>query len=307
MSTRRSESPRLPSYVLITAAHNEQTLIGKTLKSVAAQTWLPKKWVIVSDGSTDRTDEIVREYALLHPFIHLLRLEKSHKHNFAAQVHAIKAGYERLQSLDYEFIGNVDADVSFEPSYFGNLLQKFETDPQLGLAGGFIYEDVKGEFKRRGANTSRSVAHAVQMFRRRCYDEIGGYTALPYGGPDWCAEVAARMRGWRVESFPDLPVFHHRSGGGSIGAIRYWSQQGWMDYSLGSDPLFEVVKCARRVVFKPYIVGALVRLGSFFWAQLRNEKRPVSDEFMRFLREEQMERLRFWRGKNTKGSRIWDY
>ncbi|HEX4487709.1 MAG TPA: glycosyltransferase family A protein [Terriglobales bacterium] len=280
------------SYVLVTAAYNEDAYIGKVLDSVVKQTLPPLRWVIASDASTDRTDEIVSEYAAKYPFIQLLRLGAEHKRNFAAQVHAIGAAYPELRSLDYAFVGNLDADVSFEPSYFAELLKHFEANSNLGLAGGFIYESEDGVFRSRRTNAVRSVAHAVQFFRRRCFDDIGGYQPLKYGGSDWFAEVSARMKGWKVHSVPDLHVQHHRRTGSADSWHRDRMRQGRMDYALGSHPLFELVKCVRRIPEYPWLIGALTRLATFLWCYCRRESRPVSSEFMRFLRNEQVDRLR---------------
>jgi biofilm PGA synthesis N-glycosyltransferase PgaC len=291
MSYSTDKNHKCPAYVLITAAYNEETYIERTILSVVSQTLPPQRWVIVSDGSTDRTDEIVLEYAKTNPFIELLPLREKHKRNFGAQVNAINAGYQQIRNLDFDFVGNLDADVSFAPDYFSRLVEWIERNSDVGLAGGFIYEEIGEKFQSRETNTFRSVAHAVQLFRRECYDAIGGYIPLRYGGPDWCAEIMARMKGWRVESLPELPVFHHRPTGGGTGLLRYWYQQGSMDYSLGSHPLFEIVKCVRRMRSKPYVLGACARLTSFVLAHFCEEERPVSEGFVAFLRKEQSERL----------------
>src|SRR5260370_38222633 len=177
---QRSRSPvkeAQKKYTLVTAAYNEEAYIERTIQSLSAQTLPPQRWAIVSDGSTDRTDEIVQSYAARHPFIQLIQIRDKHTRNFAAQVQAINLGCSHLQRGDYQFIGNVDADVSFEPSYYSRLLAKFDEDPQLGLAGGFICEEKDGEFKSRRANSVRSVAHAVQMFRREGFESLGGRLA----------------------------------------------------------------------------------------------------------------------------------
>jgi glycosyltransferase involved in cell wall biosynthesis len=277
-------------YVLITAARNEERFIEETLASVAAQTLRPVRWVVVSDASTDRTDEIVRGYAERFEFIELLRLDGKHARNFGAQVDAINAGYERLKDLDFRYVGNLDADISLDPDYFEKLLSKFEEDPCLGIAGGAIHENWNGEFAPRPTNSVRSVAHAVQFMRRECYDGIGGYIPFPYGGPDWAAEVMARMRGWRVQTFPDLPAFHHRQTGAAGGVVRYMFRQGLMDFSFGSHPAFEVAKCIRRMRHHP--IGAAARLLGFAWADLSGKQRLVSRKFIEFLRSEQKARLR---------------
>lgn len=278
-------------YVLVTAAYNEEGYIARTIQSVVAQTLPPERWAIVSDGSTDRTDEIVRSHATRHPFIQLIQVREKHARNFAAQVHAINLGCSHLQGLDYQFIGNVDADISFEPTYYSRLLAKFDQDPRLGLAGGLVCEEAGGEFKSRRTNSVRSVAHAVQMFRRECFESTGGYVALKYGSPDWHAEVMARMHGWRVEAFPQLRVLHHRPTGGADRLLRYWFWDGLTDYSLGTSPLFELVKLARRIPSKPFALGALARFTGFCWGYCSGKNREVSEEFVTFLRNEEKQRL----------------
>ena len=131
------------SYVLITPARNEADHIAKTLESVVAQTVLPLRWVIVSDGSTDGTDAIVESFQIGRPWIHLIKLPPRTERNFAAKVNAFHAGQERVQDLPYDVIGNVDGDVSFPPDYFDFLLAKMEAAPRLGVAGTHY---VEGEF-----------------------------------------------------------------------------------------------------------------------------------------------------------------
>ncbi|MEJ2008117.1 MAG: glycosyltransferase family A protein [Acidobacteriota bacterium] len=279
-------------YALVTAARNEERYIEKTLKSVTSQTTLPCKWVIVSDGSTDGTEEIVRRYATKFKFIHLLCRAKDSERDFASKVFALNAGMQLIGGESFEFVGHLDADVSFKPDYFRDLFRKFQDDPALGVAGGFIYEDVNGQFISRKGNRTSSVAGAVQMFRRECYQEIGPFLPIQYGGEDWYAEVAARMRGWRVESFPELEVRHHRPTGSVGGLLRSWYREGIMDYSIGSHPVFEFTKLTRRICYRPFLLGSLTRFTSFILASLRREKRIVSPEFVSFLRKEEIGRLR---------------
>ncbi len=278
-------------YVLVTAAYNEERMIEQVLRSVVKQTVLPTRWVVVSDGSTDRTDEIVRRYALENPFIQLFRLTKAHKRNFGAQVDAINEGVAQLVGLDYKYIGNLDADVSFDSDYFDKVIEEFEKDSKLGLAGGFITEEQDGVFKNRKRNSIDSVAHAVQLFRRECFETVGGYVPLKYGGPDWQAAVTARMKGWKVKSFPELSIRHHRPTGTADTWQRDCFRQGCMDFSLGSHPIFELFKCFRRTTDRPFVIGAITRLYAFGWCYWTRQPREVSDEFLHFLRAEQMSRL----------------
>ncbi len=282
------------SYALVSAAYNEGDYIENTILSVISQDVRPALWVIVSDGSTDGTDAIVKKHALYNDFIRLHRLNWEHPRNFEAQVHAINSGIGQIPTERLGFIGNLDADITFDPSYFRLLLERFQQNPRLGLAGGSIYEKSSdGSFKYRKSNRITSVAHGVQLFRRECFFALGGaYRPLPYGGPDAYAETEARMKGWNVESFPELKAFHHRLTGSSGGVLRYAFRQGRMDYSMGASPIFEIIKLLGRAVNKPYIAGSLSRFSGFIYSYLRGDQRAVSKEFIDYLRQEQMRKLR---------------
>lgn len=278
-------------YVLMTAAHNEEATIEGTIKSIVSQTILPERWVIVSDASSDKTDDIIQEYAQRFSFIRFLRMTRQPGRNFRSKVLALQSGSKLLGGCQFSFIGNVDADVSLEPSYFQDLLAQFERRPRLGLAGGFFFEEEGGVFKSRKGNHTYSVTHAAQLVRRECYEAIGGYAVLEYGGEDWHAETSARMNGWEIEAFPTLKIFHHRHTGEGGNLIRYKFRQGRMDYAFGSDARFEILKCLLRVPDKPFLIGCLARLIGFTWSSIRQDQRPVSDEFVAFMRNEQKARL----------------
>ena len=280
------------SYALATAAYNEETLIEKVIHSIVNQTLTPKKWVIVDDGSSDRTAEIVRSYARKYRFIELYTIAEEHPRDLTAQVHAINRGFARLRNVDSAFIGNLDADITLEPTYFERLVEKFAEEDRLGLAGGYIYEEQEGEFRSRKRNVQSSVAHAVQLFRRECLEELGGYRPFTWAGADWYAEVTLRMNGWRVCSIPELRAFHHRPTGLGFGALKYAYRGGLMDFYMGTHPLFETVKIALRMSEKPYLIWAACRFSGFFSSYWKRAPRQVSSEFMAFLRKEQMARLR---------------
>jgi biofilm PGA synthesis N-glycosyltransferase PgaC len=286
------------SYVLITAAWNEEEFIEEPLRAIVAQTVRPEQYVVVSDGSTDRTDAIVQEYSARYPFIQLHRIPKRHERSFAAQVDAINVGYEQLRDLKFDFVGNVDADISMNPDYFERLLAEYDSSPRLGLSGGTIFDKKGNTFIERRLNRVHSVMHGVQLFRRECFDLIGGYTRLPHGSPDWHAEVSLRMHGWEVRSIPTLQAFQHRPTGRGGSIVWYSYRQGLADYALGTHPLFELAKVARRIPYGYWGINALAELTGFIHAYWRRDPRAVSDDFVRFLRKEQLGRL-LLRGEGT--------
>lgn len=280
------------AYVLITPARNEEAFIEKTIQAVISQTVLPRKWVIVSDGSTDRTDAIAQKYLAHYAFIELVRIERNGARNFAAKAQAFNVGGERLGSAEYEFIGNLDADVSFASDYYESILKKFQCNPKLGIAGGLVYDEFDAKLGRLFSSRT-SVAGAIQLFRRQCFEGIGGYTSQERGGVDAVAEIMARMHGWEVESFPEFSVSHYRRRGTATGNIwRARFRQGIMFYLLGYHPLFQAIRCLHRIKEKPYGIGALLIMCGYFWAYSQGYKRRIPDEVLHYLRSEQIARLR---------------
>ncbi|MDA8089843.1 MAG: glycosyltransferase family A protein [Actinomycetota bacterium] len=289
-------------YVLITAARNEAAYIARTIESVCMQTIRPSKWVIVSDGSTDETDEIIKKYAVKHNFIFFQRRECGcNRPDFASKAFALEDGYRWLQGLEYHYIGILDADITFEATYYEEVLKRFYTNTRLGICGGFVYEKINGLFKSRPTNSTRSVAGGIQFFQRECYEKIGGIMPSKSGGEDWMAEISARMAGWEVAAFPELAVHHHKPGSSVRGTARECIRQGKMDYAIGSHPLFEIFKCVRRVKVKPFFIGSILRIFGYAHAWASGEKRVMLPEAMAFLRAEQLNRIKH----SLQDSRIW--
>jgi glycosyltransferase involved in cell wall biosynthesis len=278
-------------YVLITPAHNEERFIPKTLESMAAQTSLPERWIIVNDGSTDKTAEIAADYAQRFPWIQVVHRSPRLDRHFGAKVHAFNAGLERVGSLDFDVIGNLDADISFDPEYLSFLMRKFSEDPKLGVAGTPFTEDGGYDTARDSFEGENHVAGGCQLFRRRCFEDVGGYIANPAGGVDWIAVTTARMKGWKTRSFPEKR-FHHYRTLGTAGRSRVAASfsYGEKDYYLGGSPLWQLFRVAYRATKQPLDAAAL--LTGYCWAAARRMRRPVSRELMCFHRREQMKKLR---------------
>lgn len=279
------------TYALLTSAYNEEATIEGAIKSMLVQSILPERWVIVSDGSCDSTDEIIKEYASRHKFISYLRVSRPPGRSFQSKVIALREGIKLLAHINYDFIGNLDADVTVGPTYFEDLINQFVERPELGLAAGFVYEERQGEFRSRSVNRTYSVAHAAQLVRRECYEEIGGYAILEYGGEDWHAQVSARMLGWEAEAFPMLRILHLRATGEGGNLVRYKFRQGKMDYAFGCFPVFQILKCVQKALDKPFVIGSAARIAGFLWSYFQRKARPVSVEFVNFLRKEQKQKL----------------
>jgi poly-beta-1,6-N-acetyl-D-glucosamine synthase len=283
---------RTMKYVLITPAHNEQQFIEQTLSSMLVQTAPPERWVIVDDGSTDNTAEIIESYSQRCPWIDLQRLPQREERSFSRKVHAFNAGLEQVRNLQFDVIGNLDADLSFEPDYLEFLMSKFAEDPSLGVAGTPFTEDGydSAVHSFEGAN---HVAGGCQLFRRACFDKIGGYVANPAGGIDWIAVTSARMMGWKTQSFPDKRFHHYRTlgtaGKSDMAALFSYGQK---DFYLGNSPIWEAFRILYRGTKKPIGLGAASLLAGYSWAALTGTKKAVSPELMRFHRREEMRKLR---------------
>jgi glycosyltransferase involved in cell wall biosynthesis len=279
-------------YVLITPARNEETFIEKTIQSMIKQTVLPVKWVIVNDGSTDATSSIVRPYLADHQWIELVDLPVRKERNFAAKVYAFNAGQERVKDLEYKIIGNLDADVSLDDDHFAFLLNEFSKAPHLGVAG-TIFKEHGYSSETDSFEGHNHVSGQCQLFRRECFEEIGGYRPNRAGGIDWMAVTTARMMGWKTQSFREKSFFHHRTlGTAERGRFASSFSYGEKDYYLGGHPVWELFRVAYRMTKRPYLLDGLALGSGYLWALLRRVKRPVSDELMRFHRKEQMQKLR---------------
>lgn len=286
------ENPSGLSYVLITPARNEEEHIEKTIRSVHTQTILPLRWVIVSDGSTDRTDEIVERYLDGHPWMELVRMPEHRDRQFAAKVHCFNAGYEKIQGLEYDIIGNLDADISFDEEYFAFLLAQFSENPRLGVAGTPFVEDSMKTYNYNFANIEH-VSGACQLFRRECFEEIGGYIPIKSGGIDWTAVTTARMKGWYTKTYTEKTCFHHRPiGTAGNSRLKAWFNHGKKDYFLGGHPAWELFRALYQMKSRPLIVGGVSLLSGYLWGYLTRMDRPIPQELVNFHRREQLKRLK---------------
>jgi poly-beta-1,6-N-acetyl-D-glucosamine synthase len=280
-----------PKYILITPARNEEAFIELTIKSMIAQTKLPLKWVIVSDGSTDSTNEIVSKYSDDYNWIDFVVLPQRKERHFAGKVYAFNAGYERIKNLNYDIIGSLDADISFDPEYFEFLLGKLAQEPNLGVTGtpfreGGVQYDYR--FMRK-----EHVSGACQLFKRQCFEAIGGYFPLKIGAIDLVAVITARMKGWKTETFLDKFCVHHRRmSEANQGLLKSSLRNGYYNYALGVHPCWHFFHSIYQMRYKPYILSGFLLMAGYVWAAVGRTPSLVSKEFVNFRRREQMRWLR---------------
>lgn len=278
-------------YVLVTPVRDEVALIGRTIASVLAQTVRPREWIIVSDGSTDGTDDVIRAAAADHPWLRLVALPPRTGRSFAAVVKNTTLGIQSLQTADYEYLGLLDSDVTFQTDYFEQLLARFGANARLGLAGGVVID--VGRPRDVFPRNREDVPGAVQFFRRKCFASMGGLIPIPEGGWDGMTCVQARMAGYETKLFTDLVVDHHKPRNiAEGGAIRRKWQMGVRDYAAGYHPLFELVKCAGRIGEPPVGVAAVAWWVGYCTAAVQRRPRVVPSPVIAQVRLEQMARLR---------------
>jgi biofilm PGA synthesis N-glycosyltransferase PgaC len=284
-------------YVIITPARNEEKFIELTLKSMAAQSYPPLRWVIVSDGSTDRTDEVVRNYSDRYRWIELVRMPERQERHFAGKVHAFNAGYDRVKPLEFDVVGNLDADVSFEPEHFEFLLEKMQENQKLGIAGAPFREGTF-QYDYRFSNIE-NVWGGCQLFRRECYEAIGGYLPLKGGCIDHVAVLSARMRGWKTRTFTERVCLHHRQMGTAMqGVLKARFKIGVKDYTVGNHPLWELARTVYQMKYHPFLIGGLALGSGYVWSLVRRAQMPLSADLVAFVRREQMNRLKkIFKGK----------
>lgn len=284
-------------YVIITPARNEEAFIEKTIHSIINQTVRPIKWIVVNDNSTDRTGEIIEQYAAHHDFLRLINLSGSGERHFGNKVRAFNHGLAEALVYDYQYIGNLDADISLEKDYFEKVLHEFDRDPNLGVAGGMVSTCIGGKFVSQEVALD-SVAGAVQLFRRECFEQIGGYIALPQGGIDTAAEIMARMKGWKTRTFTDLQVLEYRrTGTATARPLASKIKDGQRFQSLGYGFLFLSLRCVYRLMDRPRVVGSVATLYGYFKGVINKSPIVLPPNVVQYLRAEQRSKLMRFLGR----------
>jgi cellulose synthase/poly-beta-1,6-N-acetylglucosamine synthase-like glycosyltransferase len=283
-----------PSYILMTAARNEARFLPGTIASVLAQQIRPAAWVIVSDGSTDDTDRIAAEAAAAHGFIRFLRHDNPGKSPYAMggiswkKVTALNAGLASLGEATSDYLGNLDADVSFAPDLFARLLARMQAAPDVGLGGAFVYNVSDGVRAPYFASPD-TVGGPLQLFRREAWEAIGGY--LPFGQEDTIAQIMVRMHGYRVRAFAELEVLHHKTAKSKgRNPLKGQFHAGAMERAMGFHPLHVTARCAAHGVRAP--LGSGARLAGYAWAAARGLSAELPPEVVAFNRRQQLENLR---------------
>ena len=276
-------------YAIITPARDEEAFIEKTMASVVSQTIRPVCWIIVNDGSRDRTGEIIDKFAAQYPWIIAThRSNRGFREAGGGVIATFYDGYAQLPSHDWDFLVKLDADLSFSTDYFERCLEEFAKDPKLGIGGGDIYHEEKAGLTLE-RNPSFHVRGATKIYRKECWEALGGLIQAP--GWDTIDELKANMLGWSTRTFPHLRLSHFRYTGSADGAWKDCIKNGRANYITGYHPIFMLLKCAARIAKKPYVKGSIGLWWGFVSGYLRRIPRVQDQRLIRYTRVQQMRRI----------------
>jgi biofilm PGA synthesis N-glycosyltransferase PgaC len=276
-------------YVVITPVRDEEEFLPLTIASMAGQTNRPQEWVIVNDGSKDRTGHIIEEASRQYPWIRgVHRQDRGFRKWGAGIIEAFYDGFNALNTQDWDFVSKMDGDLSFSPEYFGGAFRKFDENPRLGIGGGFLYHEENGQ-KILERHPVFHVRGGAKIYRRKCWDALDGLWVGP--GSDTLDEVKANMLGWTSMSFLDLQINHHRWTGEAYGRWGGIAKNGRTDYVAGYHPLFLIAKCVARIPQKPYLVGSLALLYGYLSARLNHTPQVDDRELIKYLQGQQLAKI----------------
>lgn len=278
-------------YVVVTPVRNEEKYIEYTINSMTSQTCLPVKWVIVNDGSNDRTGEILKEYAGQFEWIHIVQREdRGYRKAGGGVVDAFYEGYNLIRENDWDYIVKLDGDLMFDNKYFEKCFMKFISNPKLGIGGGTIYNNIKGEYVRENCPDFH-VRGATKIYRKECWADIGDLIRAP--GWDTLDEVKANMLGWETRSFRSIPLYQERATGEAYGQWEDHVKSGVANYISGYHPLFMLLKCLKRLPQKPIIIGSAGLMYGYLGGYLKNIKQVEDKNLLNYIREQQIKRLTY--------------
>jgi glycosyltransferase involved in cell wall biosynthesis len=273
----------------VTPVRDEEKYLPLTIASMLKQTIPPQQWIIVNDGSKDRTREIINEAAKSCPWISgVHRQDRGFRKWGGGIIEAFYDGYKALDCTDWDFMSKLDGDLSFEPDYFERTFQKFRDNEKIGIGGGVLYHEENGR-RVLEQHPKFHVRGGVKIYRRACWEAIDGLWVGP--GSDTIDEVKANMLGWTTSSFLDIHMTHHRFTGASWGRWGGLVKDGKIDYVSGYHPLFLAAKSLVRLSRRPYLLGSFALVYGYMSAYIHRYKRVDDPAVIHYLRQQQLARL----------------
>ncbi|KAF5430704.1 Glycosyltransferase involved in cell wall bisynthesis [Candidatus Methanophagaceae archaeon] len=246
----------MPPYILVTPVKNEEKNLPKLIPSVVRQTVRPVLWVIVDDGSTDRSPEMIEEAKGRYEWIHGILLEGGFR-DLGKHVYSVyNKGFEfaieycKAHNIHFDYIGNVDADMILEIEFFEKLIKEFEKNRELGIASGSGYD-----FNNKLIMDTRNYIPlgGIRLWRKECYEETGGYP-ISYSA-DAVSNVLARLKGWKTERFNEIKAIQTRRTSSAEGLWKGYKKYGEATYFINFHPLYVLIKGLKLLFESPYYTG----------------------------------------------------
>ncbi|MDD5546107.1 MAG: glycosyltransferase [Candidatus Omnitrophica bacterium] len=287
------------SYVIISAVRNEEQYIERTICSVISQTIKPVEWVIVNDGSKDKTAAIVDDYSKRVRWIKLINLpDRGYYLAGPGVVNSFNRGVESLFSQDWEFIVKMDCDISFDADYFEKILNEFRKNSKLGIASGCTFLLNKRKLIQEKVQDDHPVG-PCKVYKRECFESIGGLR--PIYGWDLADILSAQMKEWDTRCFKELIIIHYRQTGTQRrGITKGKFFLGRMQYRFGYTFLYTCLKALNKVFERPYLLGSAGIIFGYLYSWIKKEQKYFDEEMTCFLRNKHkryiLERLR-WKTK----------
>jgi poly-beta-1,6-N-acetyl-D-glucosamine synthase len=278
---------------VISPVRDEEAFVRNTLDSMVAQTIRPQEWLFVDDGSTDDTRAIIESYARLHPWIRVIsRADRGFRQLGSGVIAAFDYGKDRLARDDYQYIAKLDGDMSFPPRYLEVMLGALKGDPKLAAVSGKVYR-LEGDAYVEEFMIDEMVAGQFKLYKRSAFETIGGFgQTILWDGIDI---HRCRMKGFRTLSYehPDARLIHHRLMGSSDSNVfKGRVRLGRGIWFMGYHPLYAIASGLFRMHERPYVIGGLLIVASYFYAAIRREPRYPDPEFIRDLRRWQLGKLK---------------
>lgn len=294
-------------YILVTPCKNEQASLPKLAESVAGQEVTPLLWVIVNDGSTDRTPEILKSLCSEYNWIKIVTLSEKPRDLGVHVSYVYRTGFDtainycKQNNIDYSYIASVDADIILDKDYFSSLLHEFEKDPELGVCSGQVGNIINGNIVWTKVN-EEIPSGGARLWSRACFEGTGGY--LLTCSPDSVSNVKAKLHGWKTRCFNNINAISTRPYSSAQGQWKGYRKLGSNNYFIGYSPLHICLKGAtllysRNGYFK-HGVGIAYVYG-YFNDFLLNKPRIDDKEILDYYKKDRLKEIlcsRFKRPKN---------
>ena len=277
------------NYYIVIPTYNEEAFIALTLQSLVSQTVLPKKVVVVNDNSTDKTAEIVLAFAKENPFITLVNKTSSAIHLPGSKViQAFQKGFETLDD-DYDLIVKIDADLIFPSNYFETVINHFQSDSTIGMAGGFCYVEKNGDWILENLTDKDHIRGALKAYRKETFKQIGGLK--PAMGWDTVDELLCKFYNWKVVTDASLHVKHLKPTGANYNkAARY--KQGEAFYTLGYGFWITAIASAKLAMMKKKPLLFFDYIQGFWKAKKAKTPLLVSNEQAKFIQKYRLQKMK---------------